>query len=155
MLDKIWDEVFAGPQPVNVDIPAKSRPGVDIPSSPTSAFERTDSSSSPLPSPGPSDESASRRASVDLKEAASVSHRIRITNGPPRRVSLDTARSLPSHFYAPEILSPGSRKDENVWRSVFHPGSNKAGMERLGSQKFDKADAKGPSVYDWYNPLTT
>jgi hypothetical protein len=152
MLDKIWDEVFAGPQPASVEAFGKARPTVDIPSSPLSAFDRTDSSTSSLTSPGLS-EGLSRRASTDL--GASVSHQILISNGTARRASLDTARSLPSHFHIPEILSPGSRKDENMWRSVFHPGSNKSGMERLGSQKFDKADAKGPSVYDWYNPLTT
>lgn len=50
----------------------------------------------------------------------------------------------------------GKGRDENVWRSVFNPGStNRDRMDALGASKFDKADPKGPSVYDWYNPLLT
>ncbi|KAF5174865.1 Dormancy-associated protein-like protein [Thalictrum thalictroides] len=37
---------------------------------------------------------------------------------------------------------------ENVWRSVFHPGSNIA-TKHIGSAVFDKPQPNSPSVYDW------
>lgn len=37
---------------------------------------------------------------------------------------------------------------DNIWRSVFHPGQNKV-MRKIGSDKFDKAQANSPTVYDW------
>lgn len=46
--------------------------------------------------------------------------------------------------------TPGSgRKADNVWRSVFHPGSNSA-TKTLGAQMFDKPLPNTPTVYDWY-----
>ena len=45
--------------------------------------------------------------------------------------------------------TPRSAERYNVWRSVFHPGSNKA-MDKIGAQdKFDKAQPNSPTVYDW------
>ncbi|XP_015943136.1 dormancy-associated protein 1 [Arachis duranensis] len=45
--------------------------------------------------------------------------------------------------------SPGSaRKADNVWRSVFHPGSNSA-TKSIGAQMFDKPLPNSPTVYDW------
>ncbi|KAL5730449.1 hypothetical protein ACHQM5_003266 [Ranunculus cassubicifolius] len=37
---------------------------------------------------------------------------------------------------------------ENVWRSVFHPGSNPA-SKGMGSNVFDKPEPNSPTVYDW------
>ncbi|KAH1146105.1 hypothetical protein GLYMA_15G076500v4 [Glycine max] len=46
--------------------------------------------------------------------------------------------------------TPGSaRKADNVWRSVFHPGSNSA-TKTIGAQMFDKPLPNTPTVYDWY-----
>ncbi|XP_058095768.1 auxin-repressed 12.5 kDa protein-like [Magnolia sinica] len=42
---------------------------------------------------------------------------------------------------------PTARKD-NVWRSVFHPGSNLA-TKNIGNQLFDKPQPNSPTVYDW------
>ncbi|KAI4296779.1 hypothetical protein L6164_036704 [Bauhinia variegata] len=36
----------------------------------------------------------------------------------------------------------------NVWRSVFHPGSNLA-TKSIGAEKFDKPLPNSPTVYDW------
>ncbi|CAH2034151.1 unnamed protein product [Thlaspi arvense] len=58
----------------------------------------------------------------------------------------------------PAVVSPGTpttpttpttpRKD-NVWRSVFNPGSNLA-TRTIGSNIFDKPNhPNSPSVYDW------
>ena len=45
--------------------------------------------------------------------------------------------------------TPASARKENVWRSVFHPGSNLA-TKKIGSQYFDKPQPNSPTVYDWY-----
>ncbi|MQL41296.1 hypothetical protein EI012_25625 [Escherichia coli] len=45
--------------------------------------------------------------------------------------------------------TPGSaRKVDNVWRSVFNPGSNSA-TRTMGAQVFDKPLPNTPTVYDW------
>ncbi|XP_006343229.1 auxin-repressed 12.5 kDa protein [Solanum tuberosum] len=48
----------------------------------------------------------------------------------------------------PNTYSPSARKD-NVWRSVFNPGSNIA-TKRIGAEVFDKpSHPNAPTVYDW------
>ncbi|KAI9121624.1 hypothetical protein K1719_008657 [Acacia pycnantha] len=37
---------------------------------------------------------------------------------------------------------------DNVWRSVFNPGSNSA-TKSIGAEKFDKPLPNSPTVYDW------
>lgn len=69
---------------------------------------------------------------------------------------VDRTSSLPSSYYgspsSPGANSPSAKDRENVWRSVFHPGSNKSGMDRLGSSKFDNnKDKTSPTVYDWFH----
>ncbi len=45
--------------------------------------------------------------------------------------------------------TPVSARKENVWRSVFHPGSNLA-TRKIGAEMFDKpAQPNSPTVYDW------
>ncbi|CAN8316028.1 unnamed protein product [Cochlearia groenlandica] len=45
--------------------------------------------------------------------------------------------------------TPGSARKENVWRSVFHPGSNIA-TKGMGTNLFDKpSHPNSPTVYDW------
>lgn len=167
LMDKIWDEVFAGPQPgtQHPTAPQHPRPQLnlklDIPmedalGSPR-GLERSESTSSPAPSPGaPYSEGLGGRQSSEFgdvrKLRPSASEKITVRSGAPRRSSLDSARSLPNGYgrFMPEILSPGSRKDENVWRSVFNPGASNRAMDSLGASKFDKASPKGPSVYDWF-----
>ncbi|KAL9687221.1 hypothetical protein QQ045_031619 [Rhodiola kirilowii] len=41
-----------------------------------------------------------------------------------------------------------SAKKDNVWRSVFNPGSNLATKD-IGAAKFDKQEPNTPTVYDW------
>lgn len=46
--------------------------------------------------------------------------------------------------------TPATARKENVWRSVFHPGSNLA-TKGIGAQMFDKpVHPNSPTVYDWY-----
>jgi hypothetical protein len=40
------------------------------------------------------------------------------------------------------------RRSDNVWRSVFHPGSNLA-TKSLGANLFDSPKPNSPTVYDW------
>ncbi|GMJ14688.1 dormancy-associated protein-like 1, DORMANCY-ASSOCIATED PROTEIN 1 [Hibiscus trionum] len=44
--------------------------------------------------------------------------------------------------------TPVSARRENVWRSVFHPGSNLA-TKGIGAEVFDKPQPNSPTVYDW------
>ncbi|WP_411024802.1 hypothetical protein, partial [Salmonella sp. s57610] len=48
----------------------------------------------------------------------------------------------------PTTPSPTGARKDNVWRSVFHPGSNLA-TKGIGAQKFDKPNPNTPTVYDW------
>ncbi|KAL0535039.1 hypothetical protein IC582_029351 [Cucumis melo] len=58
-----------------------------------------------------------------------------------RSLSMPTSPETPS--------SPASpRAADNVWRSVFNPGSNLA-TKTIGSNVFDKPQPNSPSVYDW------
>jgi hypothetical protein len=43
-----------------------------------------------------------------------------------------------------------ARKPDNVWRSVFNPGSNSA-TRSIGAHVFDKPLPNTPTVYDWYD----
>ncbi|WP_436645184.1 hypothetical protein, partial [Latilactobacillus sakei] len=45
--------------------------------------------------------------------------------------------------------TPLSARKDNVWRSVFHPGSNLA-TKGIGAALFDKPESpNSPTVYDW------
>ncbi|XP_042501332.1 dormancy-associated protein homolog 1-like [Macadamia integrifolia] len=44
--------------------------------------------------------------------------------------------------------TPSSARKENVWRSVFNPGSNLA-TKGIGAALFDKPEPNTPTVYDW------
>ncbi|KAM7254986.1 hypothetical protein ACFE04_020227 [Oxalis oulophora] len=57
--------------------------------------------------------------------------------------------SMPVAVSPPETPSPpSSARNNNVWRSVFHPGSNLA-TKGIGNQKFDNPLPNSPTVYDW------
>ncbi|VFQ81642.1 unnamed protein product [Cuscuta campestris] len=61
------------------------------------------------------------------------------------------SKSMPASPVTPTTPSPtaaAGRKD-NVWRSVFHPGSNLA-TKNIGAQVFDKPkNTNSPTIYDW------
>ncbi|CAH9081293.1 unnamed protein product [Cuscuta epithymum] len=49
----------------------------------------------------------------------------------------------------PTTPSPTAARKDNVWRSVFHPGSNLA-TKSIGADVFDKPkNSNSPTVYDW------
>ncbi|KAB1705414.1 hypothetical protein FNE63_30900, partial [Klebsiella pneumoniae] len=65
-----------------------------------------------------------------------------------RSLSMPASPATPSTPVTPANTSPTVPKD-NVWRSVFNPGSNLA-SRKMGAGVFDKpAHPNSPSVYDW------
>ncbi|KAK4439966.1 Auxin-repressed protein [Sesamum alatum] len=106
LLDQLWDDVVAGPQPERGLKQLKK------------VF------TTPL----------------DVKDGGEGS------NGKYRRsLSMPSSPTTPGTPTSP--TSAAARKD-NVWRSVFHPGSNPA-TKNLGAAYFDKPQANSPTVYDW------
>ncbi|KAJ9136138.1 hypothetical protein P3X46_033246 [Hevea brasiliensis] len=63
-----------------------------------------------------------------------------------RSISMPASPGTPSTPVTP--TTPVSARKDNVWRSVFHPGSNLA-TKGLGAQLFDKPQPNSPTVYDW------
>nr|XP_043612182.1 dormancy-associated protein 1-like [Erigeron canadensis] len=57
--------------------------------------------------------------------------------------------SSPTTPGTPTNTSPTSaHAKDNVWRSVFNPGSNSA-TKGIGSKRFDNTKPGSPTVYDW------
>ena len=64
-----------------------------------------------------------------------------------RSMSMPASPGTPATPMTP--TTPTSARKDNVWRSVFHPGSNLA-TKGMGSDYFDKPTKKDtPTVYDW------
>nr|XP_043621989.1 dormancy-associated protein 1-like [Erigeron canadensis] len=105
LIDQMWDEVVAGPQP--------------------------------------------QRGLGKLRKVATVTDKGEGSGGKfQKSLSMPPTPTTPG---TPTTPSPtGARKADNVWRSVFNPGSNLA-TKGLGSNFFDKpANTVGsPTVYDW------
>ena len=60
-----------------------------------------------------------------------------------------SSSSTPTTPMTPATLSPtAARAKDNVWRSVFNPGSNLA-TKGIGADVFDKPQPNSPTVYDW------
>nr|AAC62104.2 auxin-repressed protein [Elaeagnus umbellata] len=107
LLDKIWDDVAAGPQP----------------------------------------ESGLGRLRKVITKPSALN--IKDVEGS----TLQKSMSMPASSVTPATPStpatPGSARKENVWRSVFNPGSNLA-TRGLGTEMFDKpSQPNSPTVYDW------
>ena len=64
-----------------------------------------------------------------------------------RSMSIPASPGTPATPVTP--TTPVSARRENVWRSVFHPGSNLA-TKNIGAEVFDKPQPNSPTVYDWY-----
>ncbi|KAK4589872.1 hypothetical protein RGQ29_020455 [Quercus rubra] len=106
LLEKLWDDVLAGPQPER---------GLG-------KFRKI--STKPINIPAPD---------VDIGEGSKFQ----------RSLSMPASPAVPV-----TPTTPASARKENVWRSVFHPGSNLA-TKKIGSQYFDKPQPNSPTVYDW------
>ena len=115
LLDKLWDDVLAGPHPEK---------GL--------GRLRGEISSKPLqinPPQGVEGESSGKA----YQRSSSL---------PATPITPVTPSSLATPAAA------AAAKKANVWRSVFHPGSN-INTKTLGSDLFDKPQPNSPTVYDW------
>ena len=103
LLDQLWDDVVAGPQP--------------------------------------------ERGLKQLKRVYTT-HHTTTDGGEGSGIKYQRSLSMPASPGSPEWGSPTAGKRDNVWRSVFNPGSNLA-TKNIGSDYFDKAQPHAPTTYDW------
>ncbi|GMH05459.1 hypothetical protein Nepgr_007299 [Nepenthes gracilis] len=109
LLDKLWDDVVAGPHPDQGlgKLRTVHPPTITIPEG--------------------------------EKEAGKLQ----------RSISMPGGSSTPATPSTPVTPStPSSARKENVWRSVFNPGSN-LNTRTVGAHYFDKPQPSSPTVYDW------
>ncbi|KAG6537481.1 dormancy-associated protein 1-like [Zingiber officinale] len=107
LLDKMWDEVLAGPQPERGL--GKLRKVSPKPLS----IKKGESSS---------DGAGKFQRSISLPQTPTT--------------------PVTASSYSP------NRRQGNLWRSVFNPGSSLA-TKTLGAHYFDKPEPNSPTVYDW------
>ncbi|KAK9268216.1 hypothetical protein L1049_010659 [Liquidambar formosana] len=110
LLEKLWDDVMAGPQPER------------------GLGKLRKITTKPLP--------------LIIKDGEGES-------SVQRSMSMPASPATPATPVTPS--TPSSARKENVWRSVFNPGSNLA-TKGIGSAVFDKPQPNTPTVYDWYVP---
>ncbi|PAN46430.1 hypothetical protein PAHAL_9G185300 [Panicum hallii] len=111
MLEKLWDDVVAGPHP-------------------ETGLEKLRKAT--ISRPLVIDKGA------DAGGAAGGSYK--------RAQSMPTTPTTPG---TPSSTTPrGGSSNSNVWRSVFHPGSNLA-TKSMGANLFDRPQPNSPTVYDW------
>ncbi|WVZ59661.1 hypothetical protein U9M48_009771 [Paspalum notatum var. saurae] len=110
MLEKLWDDVVAGPRP-------------------ETGLEKLRKAAT------------TRQLVIDAKDAdAGGSSSYKRTQSMP---------STPTTPVTPSSSSTTPRGASNVWRSVFHPGSNLA-TKGIGANLFDRPQQpNSPTVYDW------
>ena len=102
LIDQMWDEVVAGPQP--------------------------------------------QRGLGKLRKVVTVNEKGEGSSKFEKSLSMPPTPTTPG---APTTPSPTAARKENVWRSVFNPGSNLA-TKGVGSNYFDNPSTVGsPTVYDW------
>merc|ERR1711974_63658 len=63
-----------------------------------------------------------------------------------KSISMPASPTTPTTPVTP--TTPSTSRRDNVWRSVFHPGSNLA-TKSIGAEMFDKPHPNSPTVYDW------
>lgn len=146
ILGKIWDDVAGGSPPdKGLKHLRKSSSGVagqfpDVPTDARRIMERRFSTGA-YESPGGSPTSQNIAITKPKVGLLNVEES---PSGTPSSLG-STPPASPSMAASPSTYS---REKDNIWRSVFHPGQNKV-MRKIGSDKFDKAQANSPTVYDW------
>ncbi|XP_059660295.1 dormancy-associated protein 1-like [Cornus florida] len=108
LLDKLWDDVLAGPHP-----------------------ERGLGKLRKLTT-----------GKLNIKDGEGEGSRFQ------RSLSMPGNPGTPETPMTPTTPSPTTAPKDNVWRSVFNPGSNLATKD-IGAGVFDKPTPNSPSVYDW------
>ncbi|XP_077221529.1 dormancy-associated protein 1-like [Tasmannia lanceolata] len=107
LLDKLWDDVLAGPHP---------------------------------------DHGLDQLRRVTTKPLAIMRDELDGSKKFQRSVSMPGTPGTPTTPVTPN--SPSTSRKDNVWRSVFNPGSNLA-TKKIGAHVFDKPQPNSPTVYDW------
>ncbi|ONK74911.1 uncharacterized protein A4U43_C03F11380 [Asparagus officinalis] len=109
LLDKIWDDVIAGPSP---------------------------------------DKGLGKLRKLSTKPLIIKDDAGESSGGNKYQRSL-TMPGTPGTPATPVTPSPtATTPKQNVWRSVFHPGSN-LNTRNLGADLFDRPQPNSPTVYDW------
>ncbi|KAF3451448.1 hypothetical protein FNV43_RR07543 [Rhamnella rubrinervis] len=111
LLDKLWDDVLAGPHPDR---------GLEV-------LRKV--SAKPL--------------ALNIRDGEGA-------EGIKRSISMPASPGTPSTPMTPTtpVTPTTPAHSNNVWRSVFNPGSNLA-TRSLGAHMFDKPEPNSPTVYDW------
>lgn len=138
MLDKIWDETLGGPQPES-GLRRLRRNAYGSAAAGKMQVRSVDV-----------DEMSLREGGSEVNRAIGKAPKLLYIQ---RSLSMESSSSSTSPPASPTTASSPSasstpRDRENVWRSVFNPGSN-LNTKTIGSQKFDKAEPQSPTVYDW------
>lgn len=140
LLEKLWDDVLAGPQP---DKGLKKLRKKTMPS-PDSAL------------PGGTEEYIKRTMNhqgygefeTGENGARSVGQAIPIKKPPMMRpLDIDSPVASPGNSWSSPPASP-STPTPGSWRNVFSHRSNRA-MEGVSSEKFVEASLNSPTVHDW------
>ncbi|PKI50389.1 auxin-repressed 12.5 kDa protein-like [Punica granatum] len=111
LLEKLWDDVVAGPQP---------------------------------------DRGLGKLRKISTPQPISIARDGEADSSRKYQRSMSMPSSGPGTPATPNTpTTPLSARRENVWRSVFHPGSNLA-TKNIGGEYFDKpSQPNSPTVYDW------
>lgn len=156
-MNQLWDDTVGGQQP---DQGLGRLRKLDIPHSPR-VLQRSESvadsprseSFSESPSEFLSSSFLERRRSSDFhmreEDAKRVTQSIAIAK--PRLLERSVSDNSASSGSpgSPFPMSPSVRRDDNIWRTMFHPGGHRSVVP--GSSKFDKVDPHSPSIHDWYH----
>ncbi|KAK6932597.1 Dormancy/auxin associated protein [Dillenia turbinata] len=138
LLEKLWDDVVAGPQPERGLGKLRKIPTLTIKGNYTLSL------------------SLKRAHTQMIMDHDDLDHLKSLCDGEgssnskyQRSMSMPASPGTPSTPMTPTTPSPTGARKENVWRSVFHPGSNLA-TRGIGAEVFDKPQPNTPTVYDWY-----
>jgi len=142
ILSRIWDDV-AGGSPPDQGLKQLRKPNSgnagqfpEVSSDARRIMERQFSTPGSTPT--------SQTIAIAKQRAGMLDLETESLSGTPSSLG-STPPASPSMAASPSTYA---REKENIWRSVFHPGQNKV-MRKIGSDKFDKAQANSPTVYDW------
>jgi hypothetical protein len=121
LLDKLWDDVVAGPKPEKGLGKLRQKHG-----NPPQGFELV--------------------LSLVETEARRVTQSISIKKPPALQTNFDYSDSpVSSPAASSPMASPATRERETIWRSVFHSSQNRG----IKATKVDNASPHSPTVYDW------
>lgn len=149
LLDKLWDDVLAGPQP---DKGLKKLRKERLAAGLSDVFQDDNDDYA--------QRMMDRRRSAEFQHAQAESRRVTQSisiKKPPmlRNLDTDSPMNSPGSYgssppASPSLASPSSmfREKERRWRSVFHPDGRE--LSQSCSSQFENVPApNSPTVYDW------